>query len=41
MKKTQTKTIKKKSEKAPVEITDKELGVVTGGRRIIVYSNTS
>ncbi len=37
MKKTQTKTVKK-NEKAVVELSEKDLAAVAGGRRIIVYS---
>jgi hypothetical protein len=36
MKKAQTKT-EKKDNKAVVELSEKELAVVAGGRRIIVY----
>lgn len=37
MKKTQTKT-EKKDKQVIVELSEKELAVVAGGRRIIVYS---
>jgi hypothetical protein len=40
MKKTQTRT-NEKGQKAVVELSEKELAGVAGGRRIIVYQTTS